>query len=158
MKESKEYNEYHDKLVSVEVAMLALKAGYPGNSPECYTIQDGVPKEKASIMDEWSGLIGEGWSYLCDRPTQSALQKWIRETHAITVESNFLPNIQKYRCLYKPKSIIPKDLRQPGMSNKEFHAAVHLAIDKYYGKDSYDTYEEALETGLGEALKIITEE
>lgn len=156
MKESKEYNEYGDKLVTYDIAKLAHKAGYPGNSPECYAILHTSGKEPI-ITDEWSGLIPEPMLYLCDRPTQSALQKWIREEHNITVESNFLPNIQKYRCLYKPKNIIPKDLRQPGMSNKEFNAAVHLAIDRYYGKVSYETYEEALETGLYEALLLIKE-
>lgn len=152
MKVSKEYNEYGDKLVSVEVAMLAHKAGYPGNSPECYAIEEGGSLD-ATIIDEWSGLIAEGWNYLCDRPTQSVLQKWIREEHKITVESNFLPNIQKYRCLYKPQNIIPKDFKRDGKSYKEYH----LAVDQYYGKDSYETYEEALETGLREALKIIIE-
>lgn len=79
--------------------------------------------------------------------TLSLLQKWLREVHKITVESNYLPNIGKYRCLYKPQSIIPKDFK----SFKEYH----LAVEKYYGKTNYNKYEEALAVGLEEGLKLL---
>jgi hypothetical protein len=146
MKEHKEYNEYGDKLVTYDIAKLALKAGFEGESPECYAILHTSGKEPI-ICDEWSGLIPEPMQYLCDRPTQSALQKWIREEHNIIVESNYLPNIQKYRCLYKPMNIIPKKFK----TRKE----LALAIDKYYSKIDFDTYEEALELGLNLGLEQI---
>jgi len=143
----KEYNEYSDKLVGKEVAMLAKEVGYDVQEVECFSITDEVPKDAAHIYDEWSGMIGEGNKFLCYRPTQSALQKWIREKHGITVESNFLANIQKYRSFYKPKNIIPKTFR----SNSEYH----IAVERYYSKVNYETYEEALEDGLTQALMII---
>jgi hypothetical protein len=71
-------------------------------------------------------------------PTQSLLQKWLREIHHINVESNYLPNIQKYGCLYIP------------MSGKAKYSDI-----KYVNKKYYNTYEQALEVGLQEALKLI---
>lgn len=79
--------------------------------------------------------------------TLSLLQKWLREEHKINVESNYLPNIDKYRCLYKPKSVVPKDFK----SHKEYMDAV----DKYYGKTSYLKYEDALAVGVEEGLKLL---
>lgn len=75
------------------------------------------------------------------------LQQWLREVYNINVESNYLPNISKYRSLYKPMNIKASDFK----TAKDWYNAV----DKYYGKTNYDTYEEALESGLLEALKLI---
>lgn len=81
------------------------------------------------------------------QPTQSLLQKWLREKHNINVESNYLSNIQTYRCIFKPMNIIPKSFK----TRADFDNAVY----KYYGKINYDRYEEALEAGLIEGLKHI---
>lgn len=81
------------------------------------------------------------------RPTQGLLQKWLREIHRINVESNWLPNIQKYRCLFKPMDIKPKDFN----SCSEYYKL----NNKYYGTTNYNTYEEALEDGLYNALLLI---
>ena len=72
------------------------------------------------------------------RPTQSLLQRWLREVHKINVESNYLPNIQKYSCLYIP------------MTGK-----ASIKDINYVSKIRFNTYEEALEKGLQEALKLI---
>jgi len=71
------------------------------------------------------------------------LQKWLREEHRINVESNYLPNIQKYRCLYVPMT--------KAIPNREKYSL----RSKYYGIDNHETYEQALEEGLLEALKLI---
>ena len=141
----KEYNEYNDKLVSVETALAAAAAGFDDHQVECFTKFEGEPD--GQFMDSYSGLIGDGEEFICYRPTQSALQKWLRDKHGITVESNFLPNIKKYRCFYKPQNIIPKDFKDW----KEYY----IAVDKYFGKENYDTYEEALEVGLFRAAEQI---
>ena len=82
-----------------------------------------------------------------NRLTQSLLQKWFREIHMINVESNYLSNIKKYRSIFKPMSIIPKTYT----SIKDLADA----LNPYYGRIGYDTYEEALEEGLKNALKLI---
>lgn len=79
--------------------------------------------------------------------TQSLLQRWLREKHNINVESNYLSNIQKYKCLYIPMNIIPKNYK----SKDEFYLITKL----YIGKINHDNYEQALEEGLYKALELI---
>jgi hypothetical protein len=64
-------------------------------------------------------------------PTQSLLQKWLRETHKIYV------------------------LVDMGIT-RNYHWKYFTDIDSFvYPKGSFKTYEEALEAGLQEALKLI---
>ena len=85
---------------------------------------------------------------ICSAPTQSLLQKWLREVHNINVESNYLPNIKKYRCLF-----IPMTLKKP--SEYSTPRTAFTSRLNYLGKENYNTYEKALEAGLQEALKLI---
>lgn len=84
--------------------------------------------------------------YCCSAPTQSFLQKWFREEHRISIEANWLPNKGTYRALYTPMDIQPKFLTRSEMVKH---------ILKYIGVKDFDTYEEALEEGLQQALKLI---
>jgi hypothetical protein len=77
-------------------------------------------------------------------------QMWIRENFKITVESNYLPNIGKYRTFYKPMDIIPKEFK----SRKEYY----FAVEKYYDKTNYDCYDDALEVGINKAIELIKNE
>ena len=79
----------------------------------------------------------------CSAPTQSLLQKWLREVHGIDI--TVMPEWQKEkRVYYVGFSYI-------NSSNK---------IDIFFSKNNdvkvqYKTYEESLEIGLQEALKLI---
>lgn len=66
-------------------------------------------------------------------PTQSLLQKWLREKHKIHIEIEYLDEVLPYRCIVTTIS-----------NNTE------VFISKFHTK-----YEEALEEGLIEALKLI---
>jgi len=71
------------------------------------------------------------------RPTQSLLQKWLREVHKISVEST--------SCWWDD-------------GKKEFEYNVYkkdLGGDSPCSLSVFKTYEEALEVGLQEALKLI---
>lgn len=74
---------------------------------------------------------------------------WFRETYRINIESNYLPNIQKYRSTYKPMDIIPKEY--PSFREYAFAAEI------YFGKTNYDSHVEALKEGIEEAIKIVKE-
>lgn len=76
------------------------------------------------------------------------LQKWLREVHKINVESNYLPNVEKYRCLF-----IPMTLKKP--SEYSTPGTAFASRFNYLDKENYNTYEEALEIGLYQALKLI---
>lgn len=71
-------------------------------------------------------------------PTQSLLQRWLREKHGIHVWVH--PNL--IWQTYHHKGIVDR---------KETHNT-NIAFD---GESMKDTYEEALEVGLQEALKLI---
>ncbi len=135
-----------EQLISFETAKLAKEKGF--NIPTrgfiepkyhdtlefiddtCLYVYDGY-----SPIKEHHQILEEGW-YLA--PTQSLLQRWLREVHNINVESNYLPNIQKYGCLYIP------------MTGKAKRSDIKF-VHKFY----YDTYEEALEIGLYQALLFV---
>lgn len=87
---------------------------------------------------------------LYPRPSQTKLQSLLRDKYDIIVESNYFGNIGKYRCFFMPKSIIPKDFK----TLKEYR----LGVEKYHSRVNFDTYEEALELGLFEGSKLITNE
>ena len=81
----KEYNEYEDKLVSFDIAVLADQLDYKnetnGYDVECFTCSD----DTKTIFDSYSGLIGDGEHFLCHRPTLTGLQKWIRKKYSIHI-------------------------------------------------------------------------
>lgn len=93
------------------------------------------------------GLCYKSESNFYFLPTQSLLQRWLREIHKINVESNYLPNVGKYKSTFKPMTIIPKTFR----NFKE----CYIKCSKYYGNIYHNTYEESLEEALLEALKLI---
>lgn len=109
-----------------------IKLDYSSDGPRKYNFYKNTPKDNIERYHACS---------------QSLLQKWLREVHKINVEANWLPNLQKYRCLYKPMNIRPKDFDSFG--------AYNMIMNNYVGMEDFPTYEEALEVGLQEALKLI---
>jgi hypothetical protein len=77
-------------------------------------------------------------------PTQSLVQKWLREIHGINIFMSFKPNIKKW-------DFIPYYMN---MSGKEYikHNSEYL---KLHRERRYDTYEEALEDGIYESLLML---
>lgn len=81
--------------------------------------------------------------FLCTAPTQSLLQKWLRERHNLHIyidTTSSFGDMQSHVSKYKALVKVPF---------KPFK----WTTGKYY---LGDTYEEALEKGLQEALKLIT--
>lgn len=140
-----------EELVSFKVAKLAKEKGFNEKSQYYYVLDFGsfqrittplkfkTPLENENIYQ--SCKLAGSQPHLALAPTQSLLQKWLREVHKINVESNYLPNIQKYSCLYIP------------MTGK-----TSIKDINYVSKIRFNTYEEALELGLQGALKLIKNE
>jgi hypothetical protein len=78
-------------------------------------------------------------------PEQWMVVEWLRVKHSINVEANYLSNISKYRWLSKPMNIIPKSFK----TTKEYRNAV----DKYYGKENFNTPQEAYSAAFDYVLK-----
>lgn len=141
-------------IISLETAKLAKELGFNLNSPAYYGCDEPVSGESNRFMtkswikyeDLGSEDPQEG-TLIYSAPTQEQLQKWLREVHKINVESNYLPNIEKYGTLYIPMNIKPNTFKDV----KEYRE--HR--NKYVSNLRFDTYEEALEHGLKQSLKLL---
>ena len=126
-----------EQLISFETAKLAKEKGLCEyfeniNGTKYVTAfysEDGVNFEETEFRQEDCTIDDRYF-----RPTQSLLQKWLREKHIIDV----IPSISYFKNGIKGQyvSVIIKP---------------HFESEYYYA----DTYEEALEKGLQEALKLI---
>ena len=122
-----------DQLVGFETAKLAKEKGFNIKTLFAYNLL-GVTNNSFKIhrkkdFDEFSNIY-------CPSPTQSLLQKWLREKHHLII-------IVAYQYEYDstPYSYWIYKESQP------------LPINQWV--DDLSTYEEALEIGLQEALKLI---
>jgi hypothetical protein len=124
-----------EQLISFETAKLAKELGF--NWDVAYFFKFKGFKKDTIKEDKTLILCDHNQGVSISRPTQSLLQKWIRETYEIDVESRRLvmaDGRKLYQCfVYKPPT-------------------VNLQ------KGRFSSYEEALEKGLQEALKLIKDE
>lgn len=126
-----------EQLISFETAKLAKEKGFPQNPYKIpYSYRYEFTDNTGCVL---SYSLFNPSSNICTAPTQSLLAKWLREEHNIHFE-------------IKPIFDIKDNL-------KPYHISV---IKNPSGKDfeyeivgSLDTYEETLEIGLQEALKLI---
>ena len=134
-----------EQLISFETAKLAKEKCF---NWECYasyningedfedtTIRSSIKDVNSDMMFDLYSYNPEKGSERCDVPTQSLLQKWLRENHKLII------------------SIIPS--LDGGYFNGEYDFEIrdtefHLSDDT-----NFNSYEHALECGLQEALKII---
>lgn len=134
--------------ITFETGVLAKKKGFNWNTDGYFngdgdvyyaSYYDPTPNNK-TIEGEWFSGGNEG---LCTAPTQSVLQKWLREKHNIHVNpiSNFTTRFGDYNLeiIFINKNIIDSIVFREPEKLKSF----------------FDSYEEALEKGLQEALKLI---
>lgn len=116
-----------EQLIKFETAKLAKEKGFKAGS---YTYYDNgaVLVNSITRINNKMGLVSA--------PTQSLLQKWLREQYAIHIE--LIPDEKD-----------PKNL---------WHTIVYplYCMKEPSNEGVFETYEEALEKGLIEALKLIT--
>jgi len=129
-----------EQLISFETAKLAKEKGFNiSNSGYVYDKKGGKVMDTPIDKLIWSGKY--------PAPTQSLLQKWLREKHEIHV-SAFPVFSDKYF------TVIRKFYKYKGYDN-----ILGSPYDPYSPTATYeeavDTYEKALEKGLQSALKLI---
>ena len=112
-----------EELIKFETANLAKKKGFDWVVPSSYLI---YTEELSPTTTSYNNR--EDYN---SAPTQSLLQKWLREEHNILVITDYDVNHKMY-----------------------FY---WMITDETRGikRDFYSTYEKALEKGLQEALKLI---
>jgi hypothetical protein len=132
-----------DQLISFETAKLAKEKEFDLKVIFYYDSK-GLCKDNVET-DYGSDFIYQfqninGWAIdeqeLYSAPTQSLLQKWLREKHKIIVSINIMSDLSYYS--------LSVDINE----NK-------LNLRNQSKNRGFDTYELALEDGLQEALKLI---
>jgi hypothetical protein len=123
-----------DQLITFETAVLAKNKGFCGYKSKRWFYKDGTVTRANThrCWNTWEFTEGIRWS----APTQSFLQKWLREKSGIHIEVT--PNINGFW--------------QARLVNLGW---VVSEVDTRYFQYDYPTYEEALEDALKEALKLI---
>jgi hypothetical protein len=125
-----------EQLVTFKTAKLAKEKGFDIPCENFYTeyLDDDVTDLFNYEEQRGSGfaeLYRNDKEFKYSAPTQSLLQKWLREIHNLIISVNYNHSIKKYCATFD---------------------------ETYYYEfpyDWYNTYEEALEEGLKEALLMI---
>ena len=131
-----------EQLISFETAILAKNKGF---NERCYVYfyTDRYERELGMRLCNYKSLHGVTNSTRnsdlieCAAPTQSLLQKWLRDKHNIIVTSDPITGFSKCKHswhIYQFSNI--------------WYLSKFTAV-------CYNSYEEALEVGLQEALKLI---
>ena len=117
-----------EQLINFEAAKLAKEKGFDWETLWYYT-------NKASTKDGREKNYNKKAAHWTSQPTQSLLQRWLREEHKLNI------------------------IIFPAMSQTKWFYGVNLVEWRDCSwENNYKTYEEALEVGLQEALKLIKEE
>lgn len=125
-----------EELISFETAKLAKEKGFDVPTWDYFCPQG----EHCNLSrNNWNSL-NEPYHHT-SRPTQSLLQKWLREVHNIIVETK----VFDMGWLKKDKFAYDYRIYNKSYKDKDIYTSIN----------EYSTYEEALEKGLLEALKLI---
>jgi hypothetical protein len=126
-----------EELINFETAKLAKEKGFNWTPKYLINVYDKEDKNLVllKIVDYYKNTD------ICIlAPTQSILQKWIKEVHNIIVLVDITKGFsQNYRWKYFKVEVTKN------------HKRIIECIDDIH----YETYEEALEVGLQEGLKLI---
>ena len=135
----------HEQYITLETANLAKQAGF---NWEVETFYNALGRACRGESYNWNGETGEYQDV--SRPTQSVLQRWLREvkgyniyiTHTYTVKDCQIKSI--WEVLYEKMSFLK--------SNST------LILEDDFGRSlEFDTYEAALEAALQKCLTLIIE-
>lgn len=126
-----------EEYVSYETAKLLKEAGFDVPCNSYYELEDGEAVRKDCIRPYDHNGFGDT---ICSRPTLALAARWLREKHRIVVDVTFIP---------------------PSVDGNEWQYFIGEMDDMVWKGDfkssarKYSTYEEALEAGLKEAIKLI---
>lgn len=114
-----------EQLVTYETAKVAKEKGFKDYSRSGWHYDGNGYLDNTNELTTWNDHPAS--SFMCDAPTQSLLQKWLREEHDIKL------------CI----------------SWTKFDKWLYEINHKEKSVGGFNSYEEALEKGLQKALKLI---
>lgn len=115
-----------EQFISFQTAKLAKEKGFNIESKFRYA-SNGRLTKKVYDFDEW-----------CEAPTQSILQKWLREKHRIHIHFCTTTEGEWQHAIIELKTHVG-----------------FLGMGTMRDEPTFNSYEEALESGLYQALKLI---
>lgn len=118
-----------EELVTLETAKLLKEKGFNKPCSIAINIEDGRKYRSSRTNSEMPTKV-------CTTPTQSIAQKWLRETKDLHIEICYSHKLFWYYEILSVSNHV-----SVGLANR---LPIH-----------YNTYEEALEAGIREALKLI---
>lgn len=135
-----------DELIKFETAKLAKEKGFKEITNRAYKDFPGFIIATTSMfaMDfkDYNSVTNNYWNI--SAPTQSLLQKWLRDHKGIIVEAKNYFSLTKYS--------VAIHIIECG----EYVGTVVDSVRDVEKRVTYASYEQALEKGLQEALKLIT--
>jgi hypothetical protein len=131
-----------EELITYDTAKLAKEKGF--DYPYIFPEQVGVLSCYSEIGDLGTSLMNNA-IYNIQAPTQSLLQRWLREEHNLEVSA--CSNASGFLWM------IDKSYHDGNISGGTFIKDSNDSGPNFSGE--WETYEEALEQGLIEALKLI---
>lgn len=137
-----------EELVTFKTAVLASDKSFNWETQHVYSTEE-ENTDDPMVYNYGSSLIGDEELYA---PTQSLLHRWLREVHDIRVLIDF-ETIDDSETAYTFK--IVKYLPEGKGRKKDTWGFYETTYSFTQGGGWYKTYEEALELGLIEGLKLI---
>jgi len=126
----------YDELISLETAKLAKEKGFDIPVLDCINENEEIGDKEDFVLFNYNQFLSEKWStqnlYSC--PSQSLLQRWLREKHELFVFVNYRSfGVEECNGWY-------------------YHIG---KSPNHYSYEKFKTYEEAMKAGLTEGLKQI---
>lgn len=126
-----------ESYVRFDTARMLKEAGFNVPCRSYYELEDGEIVRKDCIRPYDHNGFGDT---ICSRPTLALAARWLREVHRIVVDVTFIPPLFD------------------GVNWQYFIGEMDDMVwkgDFESSASKYSTYEEALEAGLKEAIKLI---
>jgi hypothetical protein len=133
----------NEQLIDLETAKLAKNKGFKEETDCAFRIWYDEVQEwfERQYWNEW---VPEPNEVFYSRPNQSLLQKWLRDVHG-------------WHIIVIPTVTMCYTFKILKVWKKDFNTDMEVETPPYEGVNAYDykDYEEALEQGLQEVLKLI---
>ena len=143
----KKFNEYRDKLCDPLISGYLGALGCDIFSPECWIVPEEIEEQQLDhVVDSYTGLFPDGYKFHSYRYTIYFVQNWIRENYDIHVFIGWRPNVKKWDSHAYSLELSPKEY----MKKRNMKA--------FKEDELFDTYEEALESGIKSALVELVKE
>lgn len=160
-------------LVNFETSLLAKQKGFDWKCLNWYGEEKNFENELFNLQAwTWNTNKGNRNDFQCTAPTQSFLQKWIRDTHGIDIVIfPMMTLVSKQKCHYAV--LFDKACEEIGDWQNDYNDILEKAsqdiLGNYLNNELHDKflfesnfaciyYEEALGHALNKALNLINKE